>query len=184
MPDLTTETLLDGARIAHGGAALTEAARTPLHWLAPFPSREAAFGATLEAAHGLAWPAPGKVTRAEGMEARWAGRAQALLVGVAEPASALAAEGAVTDVSDVYVRLLLSGEARAEVLARLVPLDLRADRFGAGATARTLLGHIAAHLTAREDWIEIAVMRSFGASAVHEIERAMCGVAARQALAD
>ena len=184
MPELTTETLLDGARIAHGGAALTEAARAPLHWLAPFPGREASFGAALEAAHGVAWPEPGSVTRGEGVEARWAGRAQALLVGVAVAGAGLAAEGAVTDVTDVYVRLVLSGETRAAVLARLVPLDLRADRFSDGATARTLLGHIAAHLTARADGIEIAVMRSFGASAVHEIERAMRGVAARQALAD
>jgi sarcosine oxidase subunit gamma len=179
MPTLPPETLLAGRTARHGAARLAELPLVPLHWIAPYPGRAAALSAALEAAHGLPFPGPGETARAGDAEIRWAGRAQALLVGPEAPEPGLADHAAVCDVSDGHARLLLSGDAAPDVLARLVPLDLRPARFARGRTARSLLGHMAAQLTATGEGIEIVVMRSFARNAFHEIEQAMRRVAAR-----
>ncbi len=86
-----------------------------------------------------------------------------------------------TDQSDGWTGLILTGAGAADVLARLVPLDLAPDAFPPGATARTELRHIMCALTALDGGgYEILVMRSFTGSAVHEIETAMRAVAARR----
>jgi sarcosine oxidase subunit gamma len=179
MPILPPETLLAGRHVSHDGCGLAELPLVPVHLVAPFPGRVAALSEALHTAHGLPFPAPGETARAEAAEIRWAGRAQALLIGPAVPDGGLSGYAAVTDVSDVYTRLALTGTAVPDVLARLVPLDLRPARFPPGRTARTLLGHMAAQVTATEEGMEIAVMRSFARSAFHEIETAMRRVAAR-----
>ena len=179
MPTLPPETLLAGRTARHGTAELSELPLVPLWWIAPFPGREAALSRALAAAHGVPFPAPGETVRSEDTEIRWAGRAQALLIGPAAADPGLAEHAAVTDVSDVYARLVLTGPDTACVLARLVPLDLRPARFPAGRTARTLLGHMTAQVTATPEGVELLVMRSFARTAFHEIETAMRGVAAR-----
>jgi len=183
VPDLIAEPPLGGAETRIGAAALTALPQAPLHLVAPFPGAAEAMGAALMAAYGAGWPAPGKSTASDAVELRWAGRDQALLIGADALPPELTGHGAVTDVSDVYLRLLLTGhDAAAEILARLVPLDLRPARFAPGATAKSLLGHIAAQVTATEEGIEIMVMRSIARSAFHEIENAMAGVTARASL--
>ncbi|KPQ09901.1 MAG: sarcosine oxidase, subunit gamma [Rhodobacteraceae bacterium HLUCCA09] len=179
MPTLPPETLLAGRTARHGTAELSELPLVPLWWIAPFPGREAALSRALAAAHGVPFPAPGETVRSGDTEIRWAGRAQALLIGPAAADPGLAEHAAVTDVSDVYARLVLTGPDTACVLARLVPLDLRPARFPAGRTARTLLGHMTAQVTATPEGVELLVMRSFARTAFHEIETAMRGVAAR-----
>lgn len=183
MPSLPPLTLLDGTEAAHGAARLAELPLVPMHWLAPYPGREAAFSEALQAAHGLRFPEPGQsaqqTSQAGAVEIRWAGRAQAVLIGPDAADPSLAPHGAVTDVSDVWTRLALAGPATPDVLARLIPLDLRRQSFPPGRTARTLLGHIAAHLTATQDGIELMVMRSYARTAFHEVEAAMRRVAAR-----
>jgi sarcosine oxidase subunit gamma len=179
MPTLPPETLLAGRTARHGAAELSELPVVPLWWIAPFPGGEAALSRALEAACGVPFPAPGETARSGDTEIRWAGRAQALLIGPEAADPQLAGHAAVTDVSDVYARLALIGPATAPVLARLIPLDLRPARFPAGRTARTLLGHMTAQVTATPQGIELLVMRSFARTAFHEIETAMRGVAAR-----
>ncbi|MEM0937830.1 MAG: sarcosine oxidase subunit gamma [Pseudomonadota bacterium] len=177
MPDLIADPPLAAAEVTHGAAHLRALPWTALTLLAPYPEQAAAMGAAL----GQALPAPGTSLSTPGGAIRWMGREQALFIG--RPPNGLAAFGAVTDVSDVYARLSLGGRAAAaEVLARLVPMDLRPRQFAEGRTARTLLGHMAVHLTAMEDAVEILVMRSFARSAFHEIEEAMRSVAGRAAL--
>ncbi len=179
MPVLPPETLLAGSSARHGRAHLAELPLVPLHWIAPYPGREAALCEALVAGHGVPFPGPGETCRAEAAEIRWAGRAQALLVGPEAAAPELSAHAAVTGVSDVQARLALTGAAAPDVLARLVPLDLRPARFPAGRTARSLLGHVSAQFTALEDGVEVMVMRSYARSAFDEIETAMRRVAAR-----
>ncbi|MEE4120818.1 MAG: sarcosine oxidase subunit gamma family protein [Paracoccaceae bacterium] len=179
MPTLPPETLLAGRTARHGAAELSELPLVPLWWIAPFPGGEAALSRALEAAHGVPFPAQGETARSGDAEIRWAGRAQALLIGPGGADPRLAAHAAVIDVSDVYARLGLTGPDTAAVLARLVPLDLRPPRFRAGRTARTLLGHMTAQVTATPEGTELLVMRSFARTAFHDIETAMRGVAAR-----
>ncbi|MEM1428761.1 MAG: sarcosine oxidase subunit gamma [Pseudomonadota bacterium] len=183
MPDLVADTPSERGATKVDAASLSVLAYTPMHLLAPFPGGSEAMAAALTEAYGVRLPAPGESLSADGAELRWAGRDQALLLGPDAPAPALHTHGAVTDVSDVYLRLMLTGPSEAaDILARLVPIDLRPLRFASGATAKTLLGHISAQVTARADGVEIMVMRSFWQSAFHEIETAMTRVAGRAAL--
>ena len=78
------------------------------------------------------------------------------------------------DVSDAFAGLALDGPAAAEVLARLVPLDLTA-----GLPARTRLRHTPVIVTARTEGFGLLVPRSLAASAVEDLVGAMRAVAAR-----
>ena len=91
---------------------------------------------------------------------------------------------AVVDLSDAQVCVLVEGPAARDVLARLVPLDLRDVAFPEGATARSLVNHMTATLTrvAPDAW-EVMAMRSMAGTLVHELACAMRGVAARGAMA-
>ena len=74
--------------------------------------------------------------------------------------------------------LSLTGAGAEDVLARLVPVDLR----GMGAAARSSLGHMGVILMRHKDGFELMVFRSMARTAWHEIEAAMKMQAARQAL--
>jgi sarcosine oxidase subunit gamma len=95
-------------------------------------------------------------------------------------AERLAPEAAVTDQSDGWACLLLEGEDARAVLARLVPLDLEEEAFRDGAVARTQLRQLACALIRRGGAFEIRVMRSFAATAHHDLTTAMRAVAARR----
>lgn len=181
MTDLIAKTPLDGLTETIGGLTLAEASPGEMHWLAPWPGEEAALSAALQTAHGLALPEPGETTAAGDVRCLWAGRAQAMLIG-ASPDPSLAAHGAVTDLSDGWLALTLTGDGAAEAMARLCPLDLRLATFPIGRTARTELNHIMAQITAIEGGFEILVMRSFAVTAASELRHAAGLVAARQAI--
>ena len=93
--------------------------------------------ARIEGGRGMVWMAPdealiflGPDEGADGLEAL-----------------STALDGAfaqVSDMSDARVGFDLSGPWAAEVLAKLMPLDLDPARFGAGQAARSHLGQIAA----------------------------------------
>lgn len=88
---------------------------------------------------------------------------------------------AVTDQSDGWTGLRLSGHAAPDVLARLVPIDLREVSFPTDRAAKTLLNHMALIIEHRGDGFDLWVFRSMTATAIHEIEAAMIAVTARQA---
>jgi sarcosine oxidase subunit gamma len=110
----------------------------------------------------------------------WAGFGLWLLQ-AADPGERLAGLAAVTDQSDAWCGLALSGPAAPEVLARLVPLDLDPAAFTPGAAARSLLRHVPLLIVAG-DGFELFVPRSYGRTAVGDLVAAMRGVAARAAL--
>ncbi|RVT84534.1 sarcosine oxidase subunit gamma [Rhodobacteraceae bacterium CCMM004] len=158
-----------------GGATLSEIVPERIVSVMPFRGREGDVDTALAAA-GLGWPGPGEVVGGDGAAAVWSGRGQAMVFG-----AEVAPDGAaVTDQSDAWAVLRLDGPDAAAVLARLVPLDLRRRSFAAPGSARTLLSHQPCLLIRRaaETW-EICVFRSMAETAVHEILRAMAGVAAR-----
>ena len=76
----------------------------------------------------------------------------------------------VSDQSDAYVVLRLSGPGVREALTKLVPIDVHARAFKVGDVAATVAAHIGATLWRLEDdadgsaVFEIAVYRSFATS--------------------
>ena len=162
-----------------GGVELSEADARRMTLLAPFKGREAALSDALKRAHGAGFPAPGRVIGAGGVRVQWFGRAAAILIGPV-PDAALAEHAALSDQSDAWAIVRLTGAGAADVLARLTPLDLRESRFAAGATARTDLRHMQAAITRLEGGaFEIMVFRSMARTLVHDLRIAMEGVAAR-----
>jgi sarcosine oxidase subunit gamma len=164
-----------GLPLTAGGATLAALPATPTWSVAPFRGREAGVAAAL----GAALPA-GRAAAAPGGRLIWAGSGLWLLQ-AADPGERLAGLAAVTDQSDAWCALALSGAAAQEVLARLVPLDLDRAVFPRGAAARSLLGHVPLLLVAG-DGFELLVPRSYARTAVRELGEAMRGVAARAAL--
>lgn len=146
--------------------------------LVPFGNASALSGA-LETAHGLGLPGPGKSSGKEGARCLWFGHAEFLLVGPT-PAQDLAQHGAVVDQSDAWCAVSISGEASEQVLARLVPVDLRRASFKRGASIRTQLQHIGVSITRTgPDRFMILAFRSMAGTLVHDLKTAMEGLAAR-----
>jgi len=162
-----------------GGVVLTEADVTGAVSVAPFAGRMTEVDALLRGALGVGFPAPGEMLRAGTARALWTGRGRALVIGAPLP-EGLGAMAALTEQGDGLAALVVSGPATEAVLARLVPMDLRATAFPEGRTARTLVGHMAAQVTrVGADAIELMVMRSMGHTLVHEVTVAARMVAAR-----
>jgi sarcosine oxidase subunit gamma len=178
--DLKAKTPCDGlVPLEKGTCRLTEVTPPVMSLLAPLPGAAPAVEAALQAAHGLGWPAPGETRRAGTAQILWFGRETALLCGV-EPGADLGSHALVTDQSDSWAIVLLEGEAADDVLARLVPVDLRS--LSHGGILRTMLGHMNVAIERRETGFAVFGFRSMAGTLVHEIADAMGSVAARAAL--
>ncbi len=93
---------------------------------------------------------------------------------------ALEGKAAMTDQSDAWCAIELSGARSEEVLARLVPVDLRQTHFKRGHCLRSQLGHMPLHLTRTgNDSFRLMSFRSMAGTMVHEISRAMDLLVAR-----
>ena len=163
-----------GLPLAVGRARLSEVELGPVTSIAPFAGRAAEVAARL----GAPLPPPGRAVAVQGGRLLWTGPGRALLIG--GPAPDLSGLAAVVEQGDGIAAVMLEGDGARDVLARLVPLDLRDREFPEGATARTLLGHMTVTLTRAEPeaW-EILAMRSMAATLVRELAEAMRHVAAR-----
>lgn len=178
MAELLATPATDGLLpITYGPFGLTDAAPARITSVAPLAGQTRAFKAALKAM-GLGWPAPNRQIRAPGGRIVRTGAGQAFLL-EADPAP-LAGLGALTDQTDAWATLRLTGPAPDEVLARLIPVDLRPGAFGEDAALRTALGHMMSVVLRAGDGIEIMVFRSMARTAVHEIAAAMSTVAARR----
>lgn len=176
MPELIAKSALEGRSLTLGGMTLAEVDAGPVTSIASFPGGEKLVAKGLRPL-GLAMPAPNHFTEKKGARIAWTGRDQAFLTGVVCPAL----EGAaVTDQSDGWAFLALSGAGSVDVLARLVPLDLRLTAFPVGRVARSHVNHMNAVILRTGDYaLEVMVFRSMARTAWHELETTMGMVAAR-----
>ncbi|WP_127114156.1 sarcosine oxidase subunit gamma [Shimia sediminis] len=165
--------------VTHGTTSLSEVEMTTLTSVAPYKGQETGLSDALKAAHGMALPDINRATGKEGARAVWFGQGQVMLIGPS-PASSLADHAAVTDQSDAWALVRLEGEAAEDVLARLVPVDLRRAQFKRGHTVRSQLQHMMVSITRTGDnAFLIMAFRSMAKTLVHDLETAMRGVAAR-----
>lgn len=173
MPDLIAKSALAGlAPITRGNTTLAEAPFARITSIAPFPGRMAAVNAALSGL-GLTFPAPNAQVAQGGNRLLWTGRETAFLIGDAAPA-ALADLAALTDQSDGWAILTLTGPLAVEALMRPVPLDLRLAAFPVGRSTRSALNHMQAILirTAPESF-EVMVFRSMARTAWAELTEAL-----------
>lgn len=176
MPELIAKSALEGQSLTIGGITLAEVDPGPITSVALYPG-----GAKLAAKGlktlGLSFPAPNTFAEKKGARIVWTGRDQAFLIGVEPPAL----EGAaVTDQSDGWAVLAISGPGAVDVLARLVPVDLRLAAFPVGRAVRSQVNHMNAVILRTGDYaLEVMVFRSMARTAWHELEATISMVAAR-----
>lgn len=178
MADLIAKTPLAGlSPFATGDLTCSEVAFAAITSVSPFKGQEAAVSEAMKAQVGAAFSAPGRTTGRAHARAVWSGRGQALVLGVAlEPIKG----AAMTDQTDAWACVALDGPGARDVLARLVPLDLRDGVFAQGHATRTLIGHMHAVLMRTgPDRYGIMVFRSMARTLAHELKSAMEAVAAR-----
>lgn len=162
-----------------GALSLSESAPAALTTLAPYRGQQQALDKAMTAAHGLGFPAVQSSTQTKGARAIWFGRDLALLIGP-EPAAELAQHAALTDQSQGWAVVELTGEGAADVLARLCPVDLRLSAFPVGASLRTEAKHMMAAISRLdEDRFQIMVFRSLARTLHHDLKTAMEARAAR-----
>lgn len=165
-----------------GGLTIAEGAAGPVTGISPHAGEVAQASATLEAAHGLALPGPGRSAAKGAARVLWFGRNRWMLIG-ADAGEALAAHAALTDQTDAWVSLDLTGAAGPDVLARLVPVDLRPGSFPLGAVARTELFHMQVAIARTgPEALRVMGFRSMAGTLVHDLVTAAEAVAARAAV--
>ena len=159
--------------IAPGPVAITS--------VAPFRGQAEAVSTALEAQIGIGLPQVGQsLAGRDGVRVTWAGLGRVFVTG---PEIAPIDGAATSDQSDAWAIVELAGDGARDVLARLTAIDLRADSFAIGRSARAQIGHMnALILRAGDDTYAVFVFRSMAATLLHELETAMRSVAARQAL--
>ncbi len=178
MPELIAKSALEGRELTVGTVTLAEVDVGPITSIAVFPGGAKAVAKGLKAL-GLAMPEPNSFTEKKGARIVWTGREQAFLLGADCPALESAA---VTDQSDGWAVLSVSGAGAVDVLARWVPLDLRLGACPVGGAVRTQLNHMNVVILRTGDHaFEIMVFRSMARTAWHEVESAMHMLAARSA---
>jgi heterotetrameric sarcosine oxidase gamma subunit len=180
VPELIAKSPLEGgAALALGGVKMGEVPVGPITSIAVFPGGAKAVAKGLKSL-GLAMPAPNSFAQKNGARIVWTGRDQAFLMGVQAPVM----EGAaVTDQSDGWAVLGISGVGAVDVLARLVPVNLRLGAFPVGSVARSALNHMNAVILRTGDYsFEVMVFRSMARTAWHELESTAAMVAARAGL--
>lgn len=158
-----------------GPWTLTEVVIDKATLIAPFKGQDKATSAALKSALGVGFPAVGRMV---GTDPRiiWCGKGQALLIGADCPDL----PAACVDHGDAWAVVCIEGADAHNVLARLVPLDLRPATFKRGHTARTLLGHMTVSVTRiGTNAFEIMGMRSMAGSLVDDLTEAAKGLAAR-----
>ena len=180
MVELTAKSACDGLLpISVGRFTLSEETPGALTSLMPFKGCAETLSQALEAAHGSRLPDANRSTGKAGAQIIWFAQNQYLLMGP-EPAPILAEHAAMTDQTDAWAVVRLEGAGAEQVLARLIPLDLRPHVFEPGHTARSDLMHMMASVTRTgPQAFAIMVFRSMAATLVHDLQTAMEGVAAR-----
>lgn len=162
-----------------GGLSLTEVDAGVMTSIAAYRDQADALSEAMKAAHGMTLPAANRATGRDGARALWFGHQHVLLLGP-QPAETLAKFGALTDQSDAWAVVRLEGELAESVLARLVPVDLRASVFKRGHTVRTQIQHMnGSVMRIGENTFQIMVFRSMAKTLVHDLKTAMAAVVAR-----
>lgn len=165
--------------VTKGTVTLSELDLGAMTSIAPFKGQQKAVSDAMKEAHGVAYPAANRMNSKSGVQALWFGQGQALLTGAQADAS-LQGLAALTDQSDAWTVVELKGEHAADVLARLVSIDLRPSEFKRGHSVRCELMHMMASLTKTgADSFQIMVFRSMAKTLVHDLTTAMSNVNAR-----
>ena len=132
----------------------------------------------LRKSHGMALPNKGRATGRDGARALWFGQ-HTLLVGPKSDEK-LTKFAILTDQSDAWVVLRLSGDLVEDILMRLSPVDVRLKTFKSGDVVRTGLLHVNVALhRIGPNTVDVYGFRSMAKTLCHELAQALSTVGAR-----
>ncbi|PTX56698.1 sarcosine oxidase subunit gamma [Litoreibacter ponti] len=134
--------------------------------------------APLKGARLKDFPDVGKSAPYKGGTLIWSARGQYMLLDAPTPKI----KAAITDQSDAWTSVTLTGDRAQALLARLCPLDTA--KMAPGDVARSLIGHMSAIIIRQDAGFQIMVFRAFARTLVHEMTDAMTALAARQNIPD
>lgn len=179
MPELIAKSALAGtAPFTRAGTTLAEVSVDSITSVAPYPGRAKKVTTALKPL-GLTFPDPNTQSAKGAARMLWAGRDLAFLIGADAP-EVLSEHAALTDQTDGWAMLALTGPAAVDALMRLVPLDLRDAAFPVGRTTRAPLNHMQMQITrTAPDAFELMVFRSMARTAWHELAEVLEMLAAR-----
>jgi sarcosine oxidase subunit gamma len=177
---LTAKSPLDGVRIELGEVTIAEVTGRAIVSIATPHGGENALSEALAAAYKIEYPGAGKSAVSDIGRTRFLGLQQdqifALFEGSsASPVGAIAEKlgdaAYLTDQSDSWVMISVSGPKCRTALERICPIDLHPDAFPEGAVARTIMEHLGS-IILREGPEHYLLMsaRSSAASFLHAIE--------------
>ena len=106
----------------------------------------------------------------------WIGMGKFLLVGEKIEIK----EAALTDQSDAWTILSLTGDITADVMDRLCPVDTRVLKTGD--VVRSMIGHMSAIIEKTEAGFKLMVFRAFAKTLLHEVCNSMKSVTAQENL--
>ena len=173
MVKLIAKSAADGRLPIEVGGVQVDELVAPMASIAPFGGKGAALAKALKAKHGVALPDIGRMNQKGDIRCQWFGLDHVMLIG-AEPDPSLSKVAAVTDQSDAWCRVRLTGTHARDVLARLTPVDLRDLSMPVGATVRTDVQHMSGAVTrVADDAWEVMVFRSMAGTLVHDLQVAM-----------
>ena len=174
MVKLVSKSPVDGiVPLEINGLSLTEIVPEQVTSVAPYAGQESAASEALTALIGAGIPAPNRSTGREGARVVWTGAGQAMVIGpVVDPS--LAQHAALTDQSDAWVVLEVSGPDCRLALERICPIDLHPDAFAVNAVARTVMEHMSAIIWRKgENEFRLCSARSSAGSFVHAVENSI-----------
>ena len=146
--------------------------------ISPLKNKAEKLADHLKKSHGLSLPNKGRSTGKEGMRALWFGQ-HTLLVGP-KPDGKLSKFGVLTDQSDAWVVLRMTGDLVEDVLMRLSPVDVRFKTFKTGVVVRTGLQHVNVTLhRIGANTIDVYGFRSMAKTLCHELTQSLTAVTAR-----
>ena len=155
---LHATTPLDGRSVAIGMPALWVVAARPLYSLSVPLGDDAAFESALSSHLGLARPVPGQFHDQDTFRLCGLAQDQFFLMGLkAKDAdehalkSQLQDAAYVTDQSDSWLTLQISGDEARSAMERICPINLSATAFASGSIARTSMEHLSAIVMAEQD---------------------------------
>ena len=149
------------------GIRLSERPLASLWLIAAWPERLAETGAAAAQAAGVeAAPGPGRSATGKGGTLLRIESLKWLLASektISLPALE-ASDGTVLNLDHARTVIHVSGPNALDLMARMVPLDLRPAAFPEGSVASTGLHHVGVTILARDGGFDLMVLRSFGLS--------------------
>ena len=144
----------------------------------PFKGKGKLVSKALNDRLGVGLPEVGKSINHKNNTVMWIGMNQFLLIG-----KKIEIKGAaLTDQSDAWAVLSLTGKKTSDVMDRLCPVDTRA--LQSGDIVRSMIGHMSAIIEKTDSGCKLMVFRAFARTLLHEVCNSMKSVIAQEKLKD